>query len=43
MTRIAVFAYSDTGHACLKYLLDRGEDVHLRTHFGKTNPSGKSQ
>jgi methionyl-tRNA formyltransferase len=27
MTRIAVFAYSDTGHACLKLLLDRGEDV----------------
>ena len=29
MTRIAVFAYSDTGHACLKFLLDRGEDVVL--------------
>lgn len=29
MTRIAVFAYSDTGHACLKSLLDRGEDVVL--------------
>jgi len=29
MTRIAVFAYSDTGHACLKYLLDRGEQVVL--------------
>jgi methionyl-tRNA formyltransferase len=29
MTRIAVFAYSDTGHACLKLLLDRGEDVVL--------------
>ena len=29
MTRIAVFAYSDTGHACLKYLLHRGENVVL--------------
>jgi methionyl-tRNA formyltransferase len=29
MTRIAVFAYSDTGHACLKSLLERGEDVAL--------------
>jgi len=29
MTRIAVFAYSDTGHACLKFLLERGEDVVL--------------
>jgi methionyl-tRNA formyltransferase len=29
MTRIAVFAYSDTGHACLKHLLDRGEQVVL--------------
>ncbi len=29
MTRIAVFAYSDTGHACLKFLLDRKEDVAL--------------
>jgi methionyl-tRNA formyltransferase len=29
VTRIAVFAYSDTGHACLKYLLERGEDVSL--------------
>lgn len=29
MTRFAVFAYSDTGHACLKFLLDRGEDVVL--------------
>ena len=29
MTRIAVFAYSDTGHACLKHLLDRGERVVL--------------
>jgi len=27
MTRIAVFAYSDTGHACLKHLLDRREKV----------------
>jgi methionyl-tRNA formyltransferase len=33
MTRIAVFAYSDTGHACLKLLLDRGERiVFLATH-----------
>jgi len=29
MTRIAVFAYSETGHACLKLLLDRGERVVL--------------
>jgi methionyl-tRNA formyltransferase len=29
VTRIAVFAYSDTGHACLKALLDRGADVCL--------------
>lgn len=29
MTRIAVFAYSDTGHACLRFLLDRGENVVL--------------
>ncbi|MDQ6894073.1 MAG: formyltransferase [Acidobacteriota bacterium] len=29
MTRIAVFAYSDTGHACLKALLDRGANVVL--------------
>ena len=29
MTRIAVFAYSDTGHACLKSLLDRGANVVL--------------
>ncbi len=29
MTRIAVFGYSDTGHACLKFLLERGEDVVL--------------
>ncbi len=27
MTRIAVFAYSDTGHACLKLLLERKERV----------------
>jgi methionyl-tRNA formyltransferase len=27
MTRIAVFAYSDTGHACLTFLLERGENV----------------
>jgi methionyl-tRNA formyltransferase len=33
MTRIAVFAYSDTGHACLKHLLERGEDVvFVATH-----------
>ena len=29
MTRIAVFAYSDTGHACLKYLFDRGKRIVL--------------
>jgi methionyl-tRNA formyltransferase len=29
VTRIAVFAYSDTGHACLKFLMERGEDVAL--------------
>jgi methionyl-tRNA formyltransferase len=29
MTRIAVFAYSDTGHACLKLLLARREPVVL--------------
>ncbi|MFN2387107.1 MAG: formyltransferase [Thermoanaerobaculia bacterium] len=29
MTRIAAFAYSQTGHACLERLLDRGEDVVL--------------
>jgi len=29
MTRIAVFAYSETGHECLKWLLERGEDVVL--------------
>ncbi len=27
MTRIAVFAYSQTGQACLKFLFDRGEEV----------------
>ncbi len=27
MTRIAVFAYSDTGHGCLKFLVERGESV----------------
>lgn len=27
MTRIAVFAYSDTGHACLKTLFDAGRQV----------------
>ncbi|MEP6995632.1 MAG: formyltransferase family protein, partial [Acidobacteriota bacterium] len=33
MTRIAVFAYSDTGHACLKFLLDRGKRVvFVATH-----------
>jgi methionyl-tRNA formyltransferase len=33
MTRIAVFAYSDTGHACLKFLLDRSERiVFVGTH-----------
>jgi methionyl-tRNA formyltransferase len=33
MTRLAVFAYSGTGHACLKLLLDRGERiVFLATH-----------
>ncbi len=29
MTRIAVFAYSETGHDCLRFLLDRGETVAL--------------
>jgi methionyl-tRNA formyltransferase len=29
VTRIAVFAYSETGHECLKWLLDRGENVVL--------------
>ena len=33
MTRIAVFAYSDTGHACLAHLLDRREHVvFVATH-----------
>jgi len=33
MTRIAVFAYSDTGHACLEHLLARGENVvFVATH-----------
>jgi len=33
MTRIAVFAYSDTGHACLRWLLDRGSEVvFVATH-----------
>ncbi|MEO8190356.1 MAG: formyltransferase [Acidobacteriota bacterium] len=33
MTRVAVFAYSDTGHACLKALLDRSADVvFVATH-----------
>ena len=33
MTRLAVFAYSGTGYACLKLLLDRGERiVFLATH-----------
>ncbi|HTO87809.1 MAG TPA: formyltransferase [Thermoanaerobaculia bacterium] len=29
MTRIAVFAYSETGYECLKFLLGRGENVVL--------------
>ena len=33
MTRLAVFAYSGTGYACLRLLLDRGERiVFLATH-----------
>jgi hypothetical protein len=33
MTRIAVFAYSDTGHACLKRLLERGRrPILVATH-----------
>jgi methionyl-tRNA formyltransferase len=33
MTRLAVFAYSDTGYSCLKFLLDRGERiVFVGTH-----------
>lgn len=36
MTRIAVFAYSDTGHACLKALLDAGREiVFVGTHADK--------
>jgi methionyl-tRNA formyltransferase len=27
VTKVAVFAYSETGHACLKHLFDRGTDV----------------
>jgi methionyl-tRNA formyltransferase len=35
MTRIAIFAYSDTGHACSQALLERGADVVLlATHAG---------
>jgi len=41
VTRIAVFAYSDTGHACLKFLLDRGANVVLvATH--RDNPEEAS-
>jgi methionyl-tRNA formyltransferase len=29
VTRLAVFAYSETGHECLKFLLDQGADVAL--------------
>ena len=29
MTRIAVFAYSDTGYECLKFLFEQGKDVVL--------------
>jgi methionyl-tRNA formyltransferase len=29
VTRIAVFAYSETGHECLNWLLERGENVVL--------------
>jgi len=33
VTRIGVFAYSQTGHECLKFLFDRGEDVvFVATH-----------
>jgi methionyl-tRNA formyltransferase len=33
VTRVAVFAYSDTGHACLKTLFERGLDVvFVATH-----------
>ena len=38
MTRLAVFAYSGTGHACLRLLLDRGERiVYLATHRDDPN------
>jgi methionyl-tRNA formyltransferase len=41
MTRIAVFAYSDTGHACLAHLLDRRERVVLvATH--RDNPEERA-
>ncbi|MET0619822.1 MAG: formyltransferase [Thermoanaerobaculia bacterium] len=40
MTRLAVFAYSGTGYACLKLLLDRGERIgFLATH--RDDPSEK--
>jgi methionyl-tRNA formyltransferase len=29
MTRFAVFAYSDTGYECLKFLFEQGEDIVL--------------
>lgn len=29
MTRLAVFAYSQTGHACLDWLLEKGKDVAI--------------
>jgi len=41
MTRIAVFAYSETGHACLKLLLDRGERVVLIA-INRENPEEKA-
>ncbi len=34
MTRLAVFAYSETGHECLKFLLDQGADVVLVVTHG---------
>jgi methionyl-tRNA formyltransferase len=41
MTRIAVFAYSDTGHACLEHLLGQRENVVLvATH--RDNPEEKA-
>jgi methionyl-tRNA formyltransferase len=41
MTRIAVFAYSDTGHACLAHLLDRRERVvFVATH--RDNPEERA-